>query len=133
MEVEKGLISALSASYIQNICLDCATKMDHTVILNAYLKYGWNISDTGRCYCCEKTGEVFCSEIIEVYEKSGVSAEEWWEKYPRIAGGTIIVGVLFDKNHVLTEANQQLEVQLHSAYERINDLKTPFWKKLFSR
>jgi len=127
MALEREIIRALSDAHTANCCLDCANKMNHEVIINTHAESGYAMADTGPCsFCNEEYGEVFCDEIIKVQKSSGVSVDEWSDKYPRITGGSMYVREMAGKIKGLEE-RLSFEIE-HSKKLQIS---VPFWKKLF--
>lgn len=135
MDLEREIIRALSNAHAANFCLDCAKGeksvgtmyINTELIRNTHKKSNYMLADTGTCSLCGGFGEVFCDKILQLQEKSGVSIDDWYEKYPRIAGGSAIMSIAFEQ---LERIKKQLNSEI-ARNEKIQEMCTPFWKKLF--
>lgn len=135
MDLEREIIRALSDAHTTNCCLDCAKGeksvgtmyINTELIRNTHKKSNYMLTDTGTCSICGGFGEVFCDKILQLQEKSGVSIDEWDEKYPRIAGGSAIMSTVFER---VEGIKKQLNSEI-TRNEKIQEMCAPFWKKLF--
>jgi hypothetical protein len=127
MEVYKAIVGVLSSARVTNSCMACATKQQNETILRSFGQESWVMADTGACSHCGEINDVFCDEMIKLQIASGITAEEWLEKYPRIVGGWYTVRELYSQIHALETLVELHEQGMNKQNESAN---RPFWKKL---
>lgn len=139
MDINSELIGILSSSHAWNCCLECASddtripllqniRSNTEIIRTAHKESGYMLSDTGTCSMCGGFGEVYCDRIIELQKKSGLTAEEWWGKYPRIVGGSMVLhsAFKFAEGYRLLAESLQKQVE-----KKMETTKTPTRKSFF--